>query len=671
MAGTLRYTIALVFLVVFFAVPDPDPRRLTLLETRSWLIGDESPYAALVQNETIPPVAVEVLPPLEDAAVRSAETARYASTAREWARAHDDVSVDSRQGFARLQVRIGDAGHLAILQDPAGAEIGRFERAYPDRSSLVPAFLAIVLAILTGKVIPSLLLGCLAGAMLYRGDLPGGAWHFAAETVWRRTLTSDFNLEIMGFVIFLFAAVGVMSRSGGIQGMVETIRKLARGPVSTQLCSYVVGLLIFFDDYSNCVIAGTTMRPLADRNRVSREKLAYIVDSTAAPVAGLSIFSTWVAYEVSMFAGQLPEVTKADGTPYSQAEGFSVFVQTLPYRFYCLLSLLTVLATIVLRREIGPMVKAERRAVLEGKPIADDAQPMVSKGFSSLRAPPDAPLRARNAFVPVLVLVCTTILLIYLLGYWAAGPEKLRGSFGENLRTILNNTASQRALLVASGIALLVAALMAWVQRILGFREIAHAAFRSAHSLLFAVVILVLAWSIGHTCDDLGTAPFLTAAFHGRFEAWVLPALMFALAALVSFSTGTSYGTMAILLPNIVVLAHSMGEMAPGLGGPALMVITIGAVLEGSIFGDHCSPISDTTVLSSVATGSDHLHHVRTQAPYALLTMAVAMVCGYLPVAYFSPDLWPFSLVAGVLTIGAVLLVFGKRTDAGAPASTA
>lgn len=671
MAGTLRYVIALVFLVVFFAVPDPDPRRLTLLETRSWLIGDDSPYAALVHDGAIPPVAVELLPPLEDVAARAAETARYASTAREWARARGDVSVDARRGFARLHVRIGDVGHLATLRDPAGAEVGRLERAYPDRSSLVPAFLAIVLAILTGKVIPSLLLGCLAGAVLYRGDPFGGVWHFAAETIWRRTLTSDFNLEIMGFVIFLFAAVGVMSRSGGIQGMVERIRRFARGPVSTQLCSYVVGLLIFFDDYSNCVIAGTTMRPLADRNRVSREKLAYIVDSTAAPIAGLSIFSTWVAYEVSTFAGQLPEVTKADGTPFSQAEGFSVFVQTLPYRFYCMLTLLTVLATIVLRREIGPMLRAERRAVLEGKPIADDAEPMVSKGFSSLRAPSGAPLRARNALVPVLVLVCTTIVLIYLLGYWAAGPERLRGSFGENLRTILNNTASQRALLIASGIALFVAAAMALAQRILSLQQVVHAAVRSAHSLIFAVVILILAWSIGHTCDDLGTAPFLTAAFHGRFEPWMLPSLMFALAALVSFSTGTSYGTMAILLPNIVVLAHSMGETVPELGGPALMVITIGAVLEGSIFGDHCSPISDTTVLSSVATGSDHLHHVRTQAPYALLAMVVAMVCGYLPVAYFSRDLWPLSLVAGALSIGGVLLVFGKRPDAGAPTSTA
>lgn len=667
MGGKLRYLLAAGFVALFLGITanEPDHDYLTFLETRSWLLAmpddEESPLSALVaQRGGAPAIEVRVVPPDSSAAWRK----DYLRTARELRRAYGAEASGAPPLL--LEVRIGDTGfrstlaagpreldHLEIVRD------GSSERYYPDRWSLVPAFLAIILAILTGRVIPSLLLGCLSGAWITNPSVTDAAVHFATDTLWQKTFLDSFHFRIMLFVVFLFMAVGVMARSGGIQGMVEWVRKFARGPVSSQICSFIIGLLVFFDDYTNCIITGSTMRPLTDRNRVSREKLAYIVDSTAAPIAGISLVSTWVAYEISMFATQLTEVSKPDGTLYQKSEGFTVFLQTLPYRFYCIFALMMVLFTIILRREFGPMLGAERRAIHEGKPVADDAQPMLKQGFAELEAPEGAPIRGRNAFAPVLVLVGTAITLMIVFGVQNA--DVLEGSFGAQLRQVLKNAESEFALMWASLAALVVAIVMATSQRILSPAEALGSALRSATSLVFAVVILILAWCIGHVCRDLGTAALLTATVGQELDAWMLPAVMFLLASLVAFSTGTSYGTMAILLPNIVVLSYTMGEADAAIGGTALMILTIGAVLEGSIFGDHCSPISDTTVLSSVATASDHLHHVRTQAPYAVFVMILAMVCGYLPMTLLSRDWWPLSWTAAALAMVGWLFFVGRN----------
>ena len=379
MTGRLRYLLAAAFVALFWLFPDADAERIAFLQTRTWLMGDGTPFLEVSPEPDSGDAA-----PLPELQVDFQQVgasdeherelgAQYARSLREWARSNKRTVDDSLPPLL-LSVRIGENGFRSTLsQAPGGSltsapfierqrqRVGNGDGSvyyYPDRWSLLPAFLAIILAIVSGRVIPSLLLGCLAGAVLYARGLWGGSWHLAKDTIWDQVLTDQFRFEILGFVIFLFMCIGVMTRSGGIQGMVEWVRRFARGPVSTQLCTFVIGILIFFDDYSNCIISGSTMRPLADRNRVSREKLAYIVDSTAAPIAGISIFSTWIAYEVSMFAPQLPEVTKPDGTPYTLTDGFAVFVQTLPFRFYCIFTLVMVLATILSRREFGPMLVA-------------------------------------------------------------------------------------------------------------------------------------------------------------------------------------------------------------------------------------------------------------------------------------------------------------------------
>lgn len=683
MTGRLRYLLAAAFVALFWILPEADREHVAFLQTKAWLTAKadkdapKKPFESAQVGDKLPPLAVVA----DHQGQRERWTMEYQRVAREWARTNG-VTIDESLQAMELQIWIGDTGFLskfkAAGQPPRDTQLPRRKQEkdgpppedgyLPNRWSLLPAFLAILLAILTGKVIPALFLGCFAGAWQYKDSLFGGVGHLVGDTIWARVLTDSFNVEIMLFVVFLFMCVGIMTRAGGIQGMVALIRSHAKGPISTQICAFVTGILIFFDDYTNCVITGTTMRPLTDRNRVSREKLSYIVDSTAAPIAGISIFSTWVAYEVSMFAPQLPEVTDETGAVYTQDAGFSVFIQTLPFRFYCFLTLVMVLGSILMRREFGSMLAAERRAVHEGKPVADDANPMISEEFDSLEPKPGTNCLARNALVPIGLLVAFTLVLIFYFGHTGAveaGKDLDVGLFSR-IKIYLGYANSQRALCWASGVAMLVAAGMVFFQRILTPKEIWVSAYKAAKALGFAVVILILAWSIGKICIDVGTNQFLTAAFGKTFQPWLLPAVMFSLSALVAFCTGTSYGTMAILLPNVVVLAHTLGQVGDfNIGGPAMMMLTIGAVLEGSIFGDHCSPISDTTVLSSVSTGSDHLHHVRTQAPYALVVMIVSMVCGYLPLAYFGPSTLVILLswTAGILVILGWLRFVGKSPD--------
>ena len=705
----LRLITAAAFALLFFLIPSPDTTvgraYLGTLKVREWLLDAEGPLNDLVQDGAIPPLAVEYRLSPSDPEIAAVQAADCRRAGEEWAAARTieagvpdaERRVDPARPPVPLLIRAGDRGVQAQL----GAATESW--AYPSRGSLIPAFLAIVLAIATQRIVMSLFMGSLAGAAWFLATGMGGVgyevgvggallspltglWHLLSDTLWSDILgqphtwlglgdaepvwtsSAGFQARIIVFVVFLFMAIGVMSKSGGIQGMVQWISRFAKGPVSTQVCTWLTGLLIFFDDYSNCIIAGTTMQPLGDKNGVSREKIAYIVDSTAAPIAGLSIFSTWIAYEITQYRAPLTLVTNEQGAPYLASDAFTVFVQTIPFRFYCLFALMLIGLSVLLRRDFGPMLKAEQRARHEGKPLADGAVPMVGGDIAEMQPPEGAPRRAVNGFLPVGVLIAVTLYLIYYYGaYDAAGqyvvPDALDGLL-ERSRWILGQSSTEKALMWSALWALITSAALAVVQRILTVREIVSSAVRSARSLGIALVILMLAWCIGQTCKDLGTAFYLTAAFRDLMSAALLPILMFLLAGLIAFATGTSYGTMAILLPNVVVLSHTIGAES-SFGGPALMILTIGSVLEGSIFGDHCSPISDTTVLSSLGTRCDHLHHVQTQIPYALLAMGAATVCGYLPMVLLGTSWWWLSMLLGPLALATFLLTVGR--DPGKP----
>jgi len=366
--------------------------------------------------------------------------------------------------------------------------------------------------------------------------------------------------------------------------------------------------------------------------------------------------------EISYFEPTLDLVRNADGSlAYPGNQGFAIFIDTMPFRFYCFLTIFMVAATIMLKREFGPMLTAERRARHEGKPIADGAKPMIDDSSLESRVKDGAPRRWWNGLVPILVLIIVTVIEI-----WRTGSSSLEaGDRGwlTYLREVVGNADSSWAIFIGAAAAAVTAGVLGVAQGILSPLETLATAGRSAKALAFAVAILVLAWCIGFVCEDLGTRHYLIAMTEKDLKPELLPTVLFLVSCLVSFSTGSSWSTMAILLPNVVLLAHGLGEHTP-LGGHALMLLSIGAVLEGSIFGDHCSPISDTTVLSSTASASDHLDHVRTQAPYALLVMLVSLVCGYLPVAFIAPGLWPVCYVLATAAIVGVLFAFGRDPEA-------
>ena len=580
------------------------------------------------------------------------EELRQGKTGEAFAKALEDLP----EGSPVKKLELRTEGNLLVLRE-GDRLLG--SKALADSWSLLPPFLAILLAISLGKTIPALLLGVLFGAFLVGGGPWAGIRVFAGDYVYGRALGEEFKLQILGFIVLLSTAVGLMTKAGGIEGLVLLVRRFARTARSSQIVAWVMGLLVFFDDYANTIVVGSTMRPLLDRMKVSREKLAYIVDSTAAPVAGLSALSTWVAYEISQFSSRLPEVTAPNGQPYTQEMGFSVFLQTLPFRFYCIFTLFFVVATVLFKREFGPMLRAERRARLSGLVLRKGARPMISTALTEAKMKEGAQPHWELGLFPVLALLAVTIWQIISTGLAGLQADGI-SSYG--ISDILGKSDSSWAILMGATSAVALAALLPLLRGTLDLAEVLVTGIRSMRALWFAVVILILAWCIGFVCDDLGTAHYLVAMASDGFPAPLLPSILFLLGCLIAFATGSSWSTMAILLPNVVLLAHNLGSNS-GFGGPALMVLSVGAVLEGSIFGDHCSPISDTTVLSSVASASDHMDHVQTQIPYASLTMLASLVFGYLPVAFLSPKLWPLCLLVGAAFLTFFLFFVGKNPE--------
>jgi Na+/H+ antiporter NhaC len=573
------------------------------------------------------------------------------------------LRLDAGEGMVRLTSEVDGVGGTAIdLLRPWSP---------PDRGSLFPPLVAVAIAILLRRPLLALFSGVFVGAILLRhaaeaslaGSIGGGFVDVFKDYFWDKLIDPERALTI-GFVFFMLAMVGVMTRSGGVQGLMDAIARRARSARGTQVAAWLMGLAIFFDDYANTILVGSTMRPLSDRFRVAREKLAYIVDSTAAPVAGLSVFSTWIAFEVSTFSAHLPA---AGLTP---ADGYAIFFRSIPYSFYCILTLFFVGFVVLSRRDFGPMLDAERRARHLGLRLRKGATPMVSESATAMEAAPGIEPRAWRALAPLLTFLGVTLLDIARRGgAFESGAEL---STIEGITGILYGGSGYWPLFSGSLAGFFVAALGAATA---GLRsDIARASWTTVRAMGVAFAILYLAWMIGAVCGDLGTASFLTSLVGDAIDPLLLPSLLFLIAGVVAFATGSSWSTMSILLPLVVGLSYALG-LASGLeataieSGRTLMVICISAVLSGAIFGDHCSPISDTTVMSSIASASDHIDHVRTQAPYALLTMVAALLFGYLPCTYFRLDPWLCSL-GGILFLLGFLFLFGRiADDEGAPES--
>ena len=523
--------------------------------------------------------------------------------------------------------------------------------------SLVPPLVAIVLVMVTGRVIVSLLLSVAVAAVVLHGASPLAALATFAETFLWQALADEHYLRIVVFTSLMGAMVGLMHRGGGMQGLVDLITARIRSPRGGQLAGWGLGLVVFFDDYANTLMLGTTLAPWYDRLRISRQKLAYIVDSTAAPVAGLALVSTWVAAEVGYIQQGLDQLRFAQ-----QANPFDLFVQTIPYRFYPLLALAMVGWVAFSGRDFGPMRRFEEAAGRRGpsksapEEPADTAAPW--HGLFARKPPP----RWQNAVLPVLVVLGVTLLLLAWTGHHALLQQQRPGG---SLWQWIRHGDAYVALVYASLAGMLCAWVLLRCQRMLSPRECYWASVQGVLQVAPALVILWLASALRRAtgAEALDTGGYLAGLLQAHLDPRWLPTVVFLLAAAVSFATGTSWGTMGILMPLVIQTAHAM----LGAGGEAVWPhdpIFLGAmagVLAGSIFGDHCSPISDTTVLASLASGCPHMEHVWTQLPYAVVVAVVSVLLGTLPAGWGISPWW--GLLGGTVLLGLMVYGLGRRTN--------
>ncbi|UCE19148.1 MAG: Na+/H+ antiporter NhaC family protein [Gemmatimonadota bacterium] len=523
-------------------------------------------------------------------------------------------------------------------------------RIIPGILSLLPPLLAIALALLFRQVLLSLFCGIWLGATFLFGYNPFLGFVRVLDHYLVNALADRSHAAIILFSLTLGGMVGIIARSGGAQGIVTAITRGTGSPRRAQIATWAMGIFIFIDDYANSLLVGNTMRPFTDTLRISREKLAYLVDATAAPVSSIAIISTWIGFELGL-------VGDAFTTLGLDRNVYMTFLQTIPYRFYSLFTLFFVFLIAITLRDYGTMREAEVRARRTGKVLRDGAEPLTDKELTEAVAPEGTPLRWYNGLIPIL-----TVIVVTLVGLWSSGRSAL-GSEAANapLYTIFSSADSFSVLMWASFIGAGVAALLTLSQRILSLKETMEAWVSGAKSMFFAMLILVSAWSIGSICKDLSTADYVVHVSKGVLTPHLIPLAAFLISAFIGFSTGTSWGTMAILMPIVIPLAYKIPLQAGLVEGTAghILLGAIAGVLAGATFGDHCSPISDTTILSSMASACDHIDHVRTQMPYALTTGAAACLLGYLPAGFgFSPYV---CLGMGSILLFFFLRMFGKK----------
>ena len=527
--------------------------------------------------------------------------------------------------------------------------------------SVLPPIVAIASALFFRNLVVALTAAFLTGAFLTYGWNPFVALPTAISAFVIKNLVDGFNISIFVFLFALVGMIHVIYRSGGIHGMGEKLVVVARGRRSAKLATMLSGLVIFFDDYSNTVVVGSTMRKVTDRWKISREKLAYLVDSTTAPIAGLAMLSTWIAFEVFLFSQMSRELGLEEG-------GYEIFIKSVPFRFYCWGTLMFLALSSISDRDFGPMYKAEKRAYETGQVLGEGAQLIVSEKNEVLE--PEAGRRhlARNAIVPILWVIASIFFGILIIGrhrmlgdgvdFSFSDMSDWREAFGYATNPSYGEAGAMLILAVAALTGGILAILMGAFNKVLAPRKALKAYGQAVPTLWMAAFILIMAWSMKEICTTgLNTDEYLISLLGDRLPVWTLPLLTFFIASGIAFATGTSFGTMGILIPVILPLAYSLG--AYDSESHLVFWLTSAAILDGAIFGDHCSPISDTTVLSSIASGCDHIDHVSTQVIYALTVMALSAILGYLSIGFGLP-LWLFFLLFPLITLG-ILFVFGKK----------
>lgn len=568
-------------------------------------------------------------------------------------------------GIAKLPISTDAKGELLLFHTEKGNKLyhiaarsdGSFRfRHIPFWFSILPPLIAIFLALLFKEVVSSLFAGIFAGAFIAGGLRIDSIYYFLMSLfeVVRKYIISALvdsgHMSVIIFSLLIGAMVAIISRNGGMAGVVNVLAKFATTRKSAQLVTWFLGVAIFFDDYANTLIVGNTMRSVTDRFKISREKLAYIVDSTAAPVASVAFITTWIGAELTYIDDGMHKIgimTELGLTPYT------VFFQSLKYSFYPVLTLVFMLMVIWMGREYGPMLKAEKRASDTGQVAPPQTETGLTEEMEDLNPVKGAPLRWYNAAIPVFVVIFMTLFGLVDTGITSLGIELgsreiIAHSWGEvwgnmnvlfpnggagfflKLGKLIGSADSYVALIWASISGLVMAIFLTIGSRIMKLPDTINTLTTGFKTMLPAIIILTLAWSLAGTTDVLHTAEFLTSALADSINPYLLPAIIFVLAALISFSTGSSWSTMAILYPIAIPTAWAVCQSA-GMDNAASLEIllnVIAVVLAASVLGDHCSPISDTTILSSLASDCKHIEHVRTQLPYALTVGGVSILSG-------------------------------------------
>lgn len=488
--------------------------------------------------------------------------------------------------------------------------------------ALVPPIVAIVLALITKEVYSSLFVGIVVGGLFFSGFSFEGTLTHIFNDGFVSVLSDSYNVGIIIFLVILGSMVSLMNRAGGSAAFGRFAKKKIKTRAGAQLATIALGVLIFIDDYFNCLTVGSVMRPVTDQHRVSRAKLAFLIDSTAAPICIIAPISSWAAAVSGFVEGE---------------DGFSIFISAIPYNFYALLTIVMMIGLVVLNVDFGSMKHYEKNA-LRGDLFSDpnhekeEEPPASSKG------------RVIDLVIPILALIfCCVIGMIYTGGFFE----------GENFVTSFSNSDASVGLALGSVCAMLLTIIIYLLRRVLKFSECMECLPAGFKAMVPAILILTFAWTLKAMTDSLGAKEFVAAAMEQSAGAFMnlLPAIIFLVGCFLAFSTGTSWGTFGILIPIVVaVFAGTNHE---------LMIISISACMAGAVCGDHCSPISDTTIMASAGAQCKHVNHVTTQLPYALLVSVISFIT-YI-VAGFSQSAL-ISLPVGIVLLLAALFAIRGLT---------
>ncbi|OKL41248.1 sodium:proton antiporter [Pontibacter flavimaris] len=570
-------------------------------------------------------------------------------------------SLPERAELVQVSANLGT--HTIARLYRLDVEEERGVREFPMWLSILPPLIAIVLALIFREVLLALFAGIWVGGFVVYGlsfkSIFTGLLA-AADTFLLKALVDSDHASVIIFSMLIGGMVAIISKNGGMAGVVNLLSRYARSAKSSQVVTWVLGIAIFFDDYANTLIVGNTMRPVTDKHRVSREKLAYIVDSTAAPVAAIAFVTTWIGAELGYIKDAAAKLGIEEGA-------YSLFFHSLEYAYYPVLTLVFMLMLILMNRDFGGMHHAEIRARETGAVTAagfDKAgQKKQEQEMAEFEPVDDTRTYAINALLPVLTVIGGTMAGLLYTGY---SPEVWADpgmGFFRKLSATIGDSNSYLALIWASLGGVIVAIALTVGQRIMSMTATMESLLVGFKTMLPAILILVLAWSLAAVTQELYTAEYLTSLLSGNVSPYFLPEITFFLAAAIAFSTGSSWGTMAILYPLMMPAAwyvcqqqgFTMDETMP------IMYNVISVVLAGAVFGDHCSPISDTTILSSLASGCNHIDHVNTQLPYAVSVALVAnIICTNL--SAFGVH-WALVYVIGAATLWGLIRLIGKKNE--------